>query len=141
MIIHGTLKKKYIDALEYFAELLFTPQMNRNIRVRVVFRKNLDAVNGWVNVDGYSKSGKPRSFVIEINKNDSEEEIINTLAHEMVHMKQYAYGQLNESMTLWRGREVDSDKIDYYDQPWEIEAMVLADMMYGFYALGLKGEK
>jgi hypothetical protein len=49
-------------------------------------------------------------------------EMATTLAHEMVHVKQYVYGETNEKLTRWKGERVDSDTIDYWVQPWEIEA-------------------
>ena len=33
-------------------------------------------------------------------------------------------------MSKWKGQEVDSDNIDYDDQPWEIEAHTLGDKLY-----------
>jgi len=43
----------------------------------------------------------------------------------MVHVKQYARGELRENYGvgkhLWKGAWVNSN-IDYYDLPWEIEA-------------------
>jgi hypothetical protein len=66
--------------------------------------------------------------------------IFRTLAHEMVHLKQYTTGELGAYLvatrsnsgkaltnTRWKGtlyktREDDSDDNEYYDAPWEIEA-------------------
>lgn len=51
------------------------------------------------------------------------ERLIITMAHEMVHVKQYARGQITHSKSMkskyWMGKRV---RADYYDQPWEIEA-------------------
>ena len=44
------------------------------------------------------------------------EELISTLCHEMVHVKQYIRGQLDQ----------DSD-LDYFDRPSEIEAYQLQE--------------
>lgn len=44
-----------------------------------------------------------------------------TLAHEMVHVKQFAMGELEENMNVWKGKRF-SGKTDYWDTPWEIEA-------------------
>jgi hypothetical protein len=52
------------------------------------------------------------------------------LAHEIVHCLQYSRGELNEEMTMWRGRRVDADKIPYFEQPWEIEAETLGLKLY-----------
>jgi hypothetical protein len=122
MIIHGKLKKQYRQALEYYASVLFTPQMKKHIEVRVSFRKLTNDYHGHVFVDDYNVLGMPRSFIIEVNKNDTNEEILKTLAHEMIHVKQYARSELNEEMSVWRGRKVNSDAIPYDEQPWEQEA-------------------
>jgi hypothetical protein len=39
-----------------------------------------------------------------------------------VHIKQYVEGDLNDSQTEWKGEAIDSDAMDYYSLPWEIEA-------------------
>ena len=44
-----------------------------------------------------------------------------TLAHEMVHVKQYVRHELKEP-TVWKGTNINTDKVEYWDLPWEIEA-------------------
>jgi hypothetical protein len=44
---------------------------------------------------------------------------METVAHEMVHVKQYAKGELTEQS--WQGKLINP-KQEYWDQPWEIEA-------------------
>ena len=56
--------------------------------------------------------------VITIAKRLSVHEIIVTLFHEMVHVKQYSEGRL-EQIGVWLGQKYDCD---YADLPWEIEA-------------------
>lgn len=133
MVIQGKLKKQYRKALEFFAKTLFTHQLSRHIDVRVVFRKNMGEYQGMVTVDDYNILGQPRSFVIEVDNRDPQEEILKTLAHEMVHVRQYARSELNEEMTLWRGRKVNADEIPYREQPWEKEAFELGDELYSLY--------
>ncbi len=40
----------------------------------------------------------------------------------MVHVKQYIFGETNDTLTKWRNTKIDPDKIDYWIQPWEIDA-------------------
>ena len=40
----------------------------------------------------------------------------------MVHIKQYIDGELNEEMSYWKGKRVDSDKMEYWYSPWEVDA-------------------
>jgi hypothetical protein len=133
MIINGKINKKYRLALDFFASKLFTPQLKRYIEVNVKFRKNMGDFHGIVSVEDYNVLGTPRSFVIELAKDDPEVEILKTLAHEMVHVRQYARSELNESMTLWKGRQINADQIPYREQPWEQEAFKLGDELYDLY--------
>lgn len=130
MNITGKLKKRYQRALHFYASKLFTAQLSKHIEVRVSFRKLDQAYHGHVVVDDYNVLGVPRSFIIEVNRYDTEEEILKTLAHECVHMLQYSRSELNEEMSVWRGRKVNSDEIPYNQQPWEQEAMQREQELY-----------
>ena len=50
--------------------------------------------------------------------------LLETIAHEMVHVKQYARGELYQGIRVnkyrWQGKWVGN--MDYWDEPWEIEA-------------------
>lgn len=63
--------------------------------------------------------------VITIAKRLSVHEMIVTLFHEMVHVKQYAEGRL-EQVGVWLGQKYDCD---YCDLPWEIEAHEMEQVM------------
>lgn len=96
--------------------------------VGVKYRKNMDCL-GLVIVEDYNTSGTPNEFTIEICRN-TEEEMLKSIAHEMVHVSQYSRGELNEMMTMWRGKHVKADKIPYDEQPWEIEAESIGLNLY-----------
>ena len=78
----------------------------------------------------------PRWFTITLRGKRSDEDMIKTLAHEMVHVKQYARNELGKEMTLakggdgiriatrWKGEfwEPSKNECGYFDSPWEIEA-------------------
>jgi hypothetical protein len=63
------------------------------------------------------------------------ERLIIALAHEMVHVKQYARGQITHGKNLnskfWMGKKFRGN---YYDLPWEVEAFskerVLANKVF-----------
>ena len=120
MILIGKIPKKHSSAIQFYAEKLFTPQKRRHLKLQVQYRKKMNH-QGIVIVEDYNALGVPNHFIIELHL-DTEEEMLKTLAHEMIHMLQYAIGELNEEMTCWRGRKVNSDVIPYDEQPWEIEA-------------------
>ena len=133
MIINGRMNKNLREAIEFFASNLFTPQMKRHIEIRVR-QRDLGVWHGFASIEEYNVLNQPRSFIIELHKNDTEVEKLKTIAHEMVHVKQYVRNELNDEMNTWKGRYVDSDAIDYNDQPWEVEANQLGNELYEQYA-------
>ena len=50
--------------------------------------------------------------------------LIQTIAHEMVHVKQIAKGQLSydNKKVFWKGKRYYPKRMSYYDHPWEIDA-------------------
>jgi hypothetical protein len=125
----GKLSKRQLEAINHFANILFSHQLKRYIDLDIRFVK-MDCMHGTVIVEDYNDKGLPRSFTIEVNRSDDPEEKIKTIAHEMVHVKQYAKGELSEEMDIWRGSKVNADSIDYFEQPWEIEAESVGLNMY-----------
>lgn len=71
-------------------------------------------------------------IVVTIARRLSQAEIIRTLFHELVHVKQYIDGRLENCVPQrWMGIEMDEE---YEQRPWEIEAFALEEkMMDQFY--------
>ena len=91
MIVKGKLSKSRMAALTFFADELLTKQMQRHIMITIIFRRKM-AHLGLTSVEDYNASYKPREFILDINTKQTEDEIIRTLAHEMVHRKQDELG-------------------------------------------------
>jgi hypothetical protein len=51
----------------------------------------------------------------------------------MVHVKQFAKGELNPANDKWKGESVDTDIVEYSDLPWEVEASSLEFVLYALY--------
>jgi len=94
------------------------------LSITIVFRKFKSSYHGWC--AWQDSNFRPREFEIEINNSKSRKAQLATLAHEMVHVKQWARGELFdyllEEKTRWQGAVYKRDGLDYYDEPWEIEA-------------------
>ena len=58
-------------------------------------------------------------------------EIAMNLAHELVHAKQFAHGQINMVDHVWRhGKEtIDCTGLEYAETPWEVEAYTLEPLL------------
>ena len=63
-----------------------------------------------------------RSFEIEVDKRLRLRTLLETVAHEMVHVKQYARRELHPVHDTWCGKTYNPKKVSYWDLPWEIEA-------------------
>jgi len=108
-------------AAQFYAQELISEKMLENIFVRIKFTKDIPAY-GYASVEEYNNSGKPREFEIELHSGIGGYDILKTLAHEMVHVKQIAKGQLSLSKrnkNLWFGQRILKE---YHERPWEQEA-------------------
>ena len=125
---HGHSDERFNEyvqrASQFYAEQLFTKQLLRHLVITLKFNKHLDAF-GYSSIEKRNTIGAAREFLIELHPYISGVEILKTLAHEFVHIKQYVEGDLNDSQTEWQGEAIDSDSMDYYSLPFEIEAFGL----------------
>lgn len=119
-------------AIFYLSELI-SKKLLENIYLKIMFNEKLD-VFGYAEVKDYNTSGKPREFEIELNPNIGGPDILKTLAHELVHIKQFVYGETNESLSHWKGKKVPIE-IDYWFEPWEIEARGLEIALFTKFAM------
>ena len=72
---------------------------------------------------GYVTKVGPKSLIMIIDSSLDVERLVLTIAHEMVHVKQYARGQIKHKLghktRYWMGKPI---RKSYYNQPWELEA-------------------
>jgi len=116
------------EAINFFNEVFIKTNLIRrktieSISVNVVFKplKTEKAYIEWTD-----NNIKPRKFRIVVDDKYSKKNILHALAHEMVHLKQYAKGALVDqtvrSNSRWNKKEINENRLDYWDYPWEIEA-------------------
>lgn len=107
-------------AIRYASDYL---RLDYNTFVDIAFTNDCSAY-------GYAMDVEPGEYEIEINKTHSIEDMIGTLFHEMVHIKQYVYGELESGEgtkpSKWHGEICE---LEYAKQPWEIEAYALDQKM------------
>lgn len=125
--ISGTTDKrlqKYFMQMSTFTLMRLIPKnVLRDLEVNIEVQRVVEeGVDGYCDVEGYGSNNKPRSFTIAIKRNPSVRYMLMSLAHELVHVKQYALGELNDTHTRWRGTKVNDEEVNYWELPWEIEA-------------------
>lgn len=71
-----------------------------------------------------------KTFELEIKKGMSLYDLISTVCHEMVHIKQYYKKELSDGKNgaRWKSKNV-SYKTDYFNQPWEKEAFRMEESL------------
>ena len=101
------------------------PRM-RTLDIEINLVKLTGDVVGWCQMNDTN-----REFTLEISKDMKIKELVTTICHEMIHVKQYARKEMTDDLVengqaVWRGRKVNPNT-KYYDLPWEREAYRLQD--------------
>ena len=98
-----------------------------SLYIHVILRK-LRGVDGYCSMEDEER----RTFTIEIHKLQKLRQLIMTLIHEMVHVKQFARNEMDDfhinGRHRWKSTTVQRN-VSYYDMPWEKEAMRLQEKL------------
>lgn len=115
--------KPYVEraALFYAKQLIPNTRIRNNCFTQIRFDAKIGNY-GSCGAEGYNTRNEPREFLIEIHPGIGAYNILSTLAHEMVHVKQLIEGETNDDLSIWKGKRVNSDALDYWHHPWEIDA-------------------
>lgn len=107
-------------------------KLNPFLTLNIKFPKNLtknqkrEKIMGLTECEDDYRYEKPVEFTITINPYMSVKQQMLALAHEMVHVKQFALGELDmdvsDCMVRYKKHHYDITSMSYFDQPWEIEA-------------------
>lgn len=70
------------------------------------------------------------TILVKVSGNQPDEEIVETVFHELTHVRQYLCGELedvNPQVAYWKGHYYEGDfenteSPDYWNAPWEVEA-------------------
>jgi len=127
----GTKEIKQLtrEVAEFCASKLVSARMANTLELWFHF-KHIDGEN-WGDCIWEDDDVRPRIFSMDIHFDKDPEKrdyakVLKTICHEMVHVKQWAKGEMKQSYrpygyTRFLG-ELYPDTMDYWDTPWEIEA-------------------
>lgn len=128
-LIEGRVKNEAVLS-EYIPALIKALGLNRLRKpvIEIEFVNRLDAY-------GYCEGSRDYAKITIVKKCPSTGrklgfiEMMNVLAHEMVHARQFLRGQLvAEGAWKWKGRNADG--YEYENQPWEKEAYRLEKELF-----------
>ena len=120
------------------SRLGISTRLSNNINLNIHMRHSEHEGESYVHDDANSK--RPRDFVIVLDHHQMDKDeygrkrgdtewghkILETLAHELVHVKQYIKRELTGTSGVglyWKGTKFElEDFRDYYELPYEVEA-------------------
>jgi hypothetical protein len=105
----------------------------KNSRKRLVFVSKKEA--SFDVAECYGATTMVEDFIlVYVNPHLSVESLIQVIAHEMIHVAQFARGHLvkwvgenDETVTTWCGKRYD--ETEYLELPWEIKAYEKQDRL------------
>lgn len=125
---NGSIRKMFELAMMEYAKYLKCDRLHLDIVLK--FITDTKGFDGECEIAEDVPS--PRSFIIYIDKDLNLGQQLETLAHEMVHVRQYARNEMfdvSSTATRWKKRDVNIIKTDYKNHPWEKEANALMKKM------------
>jgi len=124
------LKNKLISAAYFYLKEL---KVNSRTNLDVVIRLSSMGVDGYCD---YNYDDSDKEITIELNKNQSHNELLLALAHEMVHAKQYVKKELRtiNGLNYWKGATFSQTKFVDNMVPWEQEAYCRERELFNSYA-------
>lgn len=112
------------EATRFYGKELLGNRLINNIEVLLVFEELPSTY--YAICDWNDDQRVCRSFILLINKKLKKRAMMLTLAHEMVHIKQYARKELQDythrDKVKWLGKIFCLKKTKYHKRPWEKEA-------------------
>ena len=108
-------QRELITDVAYFCVDRLMPRM-KTLEIEIQINNLKDQAVGYCMMQDDN-----RTFELEVDKKLDDDELITTVSHEMVHVKQYARNEL--------GINDNHDGENYYDLPYEKEAYKLQEIL------------
>ena len=133
LVLNGPITKRQDQlirrAVSFFLDKLMTKKLQQSLYIEMELIKNLEETTGNCGTATWEDDNvRPKDFTVEANWNGKKGfgNTLKTIAHELVHVKQFARGEMVDLMSVrkvsWQGIRYDRADTEYWDLPWEIEA-------------------
>ena len=133
------------QAVRFYGRQLLSENLYHKLNVTIAFEKFNPKINEYAYCEWEFDNHRSKDYVITIDKNLSKRSMLIALAHEMIHVKQYAKGELKDFIRVnkskWKNEIHDLNESDYWFQPWEIEAHGMEKGLYVHYLEYMKGKR
>lgn len=118
------------EALWFYADCLTKPRDYKKLNISLKFSRPLVPTQAHV----YTPNKK--RFRMVASARSGPYQLLQNLAHEMLHVQQYLDGKMTENRagTAWKGRiykgDFHKDTDAYFNAPWEVDANGRAYWLY-----------
>ena len=132
---YGYSKRLCEDVSVWFLGKFFP---RHKIKVEILHRGlKREGVNGYCDMVGHAY--RPREFFIELDTYMDKDLYIQTLLHELVHLRQWVMGSLRLRYGKLCYSKEPVEKYEYWYQPHEVEAREQEETLYLEYLLETRG--
>jgi hypothetical protein len=120
-------KQQTVESFVRFCSNELMPKMAPRLSVEFHFVTGLHDKEGiFGDTDYYEDGAVPRDFIVRLDAGIDGVELLRTVAHELVHVKQISRNELKELVLSPQYRfckKYYSKNTTYHNRPWEIEAL------------------
>lgn len=131
-VIGGNRKKKSLvkKAARWMLGYTLGNRLANNIDLTIRFDESLKDTAIYATVMWEDNNHRPRVFDMEVCNHITDRMLLRVLSHEIVHVRQYATGDLKDlalqaDYSKWKNKLIKTEglgKVRYWDLPWEKEA-------------------
>lgn len=122
--------------LDFYSKILLSPQMSRRVSLVLSFKATDANTVGLCGPIDWDCPGKHREFEMFVEPQVDRNEMLYVFAHEMEHLRQFAYGELvsvHDKWYKWNGELIEiTDEIED-KTPWEVQAQLSEPWLRYFY--------
>lgn len=110
-------------------------RLYQKISLDIVIRKDLQKREQmYGSCDWLDHNERPKFYEIELDDQMSFKNTAITICHELIHLKQFAKGQLKDyghsEKARWMQTIVNHERVKYHNLPWEKEAYALQNKVF-----------
>ena len=120
-------QKSYARSIiDFCAEKLMSKRLAKTLVIKLHFTPLYEKHRQMGNCMWEDESYRPKEFLIEIDPSARLRRVLESICHEMVHVKQFARGEMRDlagaEKVSFLGQKYDLGADEYFERPWEIEA-------------------
>jgi hypothetical protein len=114
------------SVIEFCANKMMSTRLANTLTIKLQFIPLYEKHRQMGNCSWEDDSYRPKEFLIEIDPNNRLRRVLESICHEMVHVKQFAKGEMRDlaraEKVSFFGKQYDTSIDEYFERPWEIEA-------------------